>query len=172
MDIQDQTTLLASQVKGIILDVDGVLTNGQINYSDSGEEIKSFHVQDGASIKLLQNHEIEVAIISGRTSPAVTRRAQELGIKYVQQSAQSKSQALDELLEAGFCKNNLCAIGDDLADLELYARKNVTLKVTVANGHPAVQARADFVTQRKGGEGVIVELAQLILKAQGRWNFE
>ena len=99
MDIQDQTTLLASQVKGIILDVDGVLTNGQINYSDSGEEIKSFHVQDGASIKLLQNHEIEVAIISGRTSPAVTRRAQELGIKYVQQSAQSKSQALDELLE-------------------------------------------------------------------------
>ena len=172
MDIPDQSTSLAARIKGVILDVDGVLTNGQITYSDGGEELKSFHVQDGASIKLLQQHGIEVAIISGRKSLAVTRRAEELGIKYVIQGAHSKSQALDQLLDAGFCRDNLCAIGDDLADLELYARQNVTLKVTVANGHPVVRARADFVTQRRGGEGVIVELAQLILKAQDRWEFD
>lgn len=172
MDIPDQSTSLAARIKGVILDVDGVLTNGQITYSDGGEELKSFHVQDGASIKLLQQHGIEIAIISGRKSLAVTRRAEELGIKYVIQGAHSKSQALDQLLNAGFCNDNLCAIGDDLADLELYARENVTLKATVANGHPAVQARADFVTQRSGGEGVIVELAQLILQAQDRWEFD
>jgi 3-deoxy-D-manno-octulosonate 8-phosphate phosphatase (KDO 8-P phosphatase) len=172
MDTTDQSMSLAARIKGVILDVDGVLTNGQITYSDRGEELKSFHVQDGASIKLLQRHGIEVAIISGRESPAVNRRAEELGLKYVIQGAHSKSQALDQLLDAGFCKDNLCAIGDDLADLELYARENVTLKATVANGHPVVRARADFVTQRSGGEGVIVELAQLILQAQDRWDFD
>ena len=172
MNTADQSMSLAARIQGVILDVDGVLTNGQITYSDSGEERKSFHVQDGASIKLLQQHGIEIAIISGRKSPAVNRRAEELGIKYVIQGAHSKSQALDELLNAGFCNDNLCAIGDDLADLELYARENVTLKATVANGHPVVRARADFVTQRGGGEGVIVELAQLILQAQDRWDFD
>ena len=172
MDTADQSMSLAARIQGVILDVDGVLTNGQIIYSDSGEELKTFNVQDGASIKLLQKHGIEVAIISGRESPAVSRRAEELGIKYVIQGAQSKSKALDQLLDAGFCSNNLCAIGDDLADLELYAKENVTLKATVANGHPVVCTRADFVTQRSGGEGVIVELAQLILRAQDRWEFD
>ena len=171
MDAQDGLESIAAQIRGVILDVDGVLTNGQIIYSDRGEEIKSFHVQDGTSIKLLQQHGIEVAIISGRNSPAVTRRAEELGIKHIQQGAGSKSQALDLLQDAGFCANNLCVIGDDLADLELYARTEVIFKVTVANGHPAVLTRADLVTQRNGGDGVIVELAQFILQAQNSWDF-
>ena len=171
MKAEDRSESLAAQIKGVVLDVDGVLTNGQITYTDGGEEIKSFHVQDGSSIKLLRQHGIEVAIISGRSSPAVTRRAHELNIKHVQQGASSKSQALDTLLANGFCPNNLCAIGDDLADLELYARPEVVFKVTVANGHPAVLAAADFATQRRGGDGVIVELAELILKAQHSWDF-
>ena len=87
MDTADQSMSLAARIQGVILDVDGVLTNGQIIYSDRGEELKTFNVQDGASIKLLQKHGIEVAIISGRESPAVSRRAEELGIKYVIQGA-------------------------------------------------------------------------------------
>jgi 3-deoxy-D-manno-octulosonate 8-phosphate phosphatase (KDO 8-P phosphatase) len=162
---------LAKQVTGIILDVDGVLTNGQIVYSDNGAELKFFHVQDGASIKLLMKNGIQVAIISGRDSPVVNRRADELGIQHVFQGASSKSQALDELIANGFVDHNLCAIGDDLADLELYARPEITLRATVANGHPAVIKEADFATKRQGGEGAIVELAELILQSQGRWNF-
>ena len=91
--------------------------------------------------------------------------------EYVIQGAHSKSQALDELLNAGFCNDNLCAIGDDLADLELYARENVTLTRT-ANGHPVVRARADFVTQRGGGEGVIVDAQAADPQAQDRWDFD
>ena len=171
MNAQDRLESIAAKIKGVILDVDGVLTNGQIIYGDRGEEIKSFHVQDGTSIKLLQQHGIEVAIISGRNSPVVTRRAEELDIEHIQQGASSKSQALDTLQAAGFCAANLCAIGDDLADLELYARTDVIFKVTVANGHPAVLTRADLVTRRNGGDGVIVELAKFILNAQNSWDF-
>jgi len=148
-----------------------VLTNGQIVYSDNGEELKFFHVQDGASIKLLLQNNIAVAIISGRSSPAVSRRAQELGIEHVIQGAASKSLALDTLIQNGFVDNNLCAIGDDLADLELYSRAEISLKATVANAHPAVLAKADFATQQQGGEGAIVELVELILTAQDCWNF-
>jgi 3-deoxy-D-manno-octulosonate 8-phosphate phosphatase (KDO 8-P phosphatase) len=163
---------LAAKVGGVVLDVDGVLTNGQIVYSDRGDELKFFHVQDGASIKLLMRSGIEVAIISGRNSSAVSRRAEELGIKHVLQGASCKSQALDTLINDGFIDHDLCAIGDDLADLDLYARAEVILKATVANAHPAVLTQADFTTQRQGGEGATVELVELILKSQGRWDLE
>lgn len=168
-----QATLesLAARIAGVILDVDGVLTNGQIVYSDGGEELKFFHVQDGASIKLLIASGIEVAIISGRDSPAVSRRAAELGIQHVLQGVSSKSQALDSLFSRGFIDHDLCAIGDDLADLQLFSRTEVILKATVANAHPAVIAAADFVTLRQGGEGASVELVQLILQSQNRWSF-
>ncbi|MEC7413466.1 MAG: hypothetical protein VYB97_04940 [Pseudomonadota bacterium] len=166
-----QLRSLAKQVTGIILDVDGVLTNGQIVYSDNGAELKFFNVQDGASIKLLMKNGLQIAIISGRVSRAVSRRAQELGIQHVLQGVASKSQALDRLITDGFADHNLCAIGDDLADLELYARPEIVLKATVPNGHPAVLERADFATTRRGGEGAIVDLAQLILQSQDRRTF-
>jgi len=92
MDLNPALTQIASNVRGVIFDVDGVLTNGQLTYSDDGHEYKTFHVQDGASIKLLQQHNIVVGIITGRRSPTVARRARELDIRYLIQGADSKAE--------------------------------------------------------------------------------
>ena len=160
-----------AHLRGIIFDVDGVLTDGRIIYSDAGHELKQFHVQDGASIKLLAANEIAVAIITGRNSPAVTRRAQELGIEYLLQGASDKAAALDQLIARGFPNANLAAVGDDLADLQIFDHAAVDLAISVPNGHPATLARADWVTGRAGGDGVVVEIAQRILEAQNKWPF-
>lgn len=162
---------LASSIQGVIFDVDGVLTNGQLIYSDDGHELKHFNVQDGASIKLLIEHNIAVGIITGRRSSMVARRARELGIQFVQQAADSKLNALDNLIDDGFPPDHLCAIGDDLQDLPLFDSPKVALAVTVPNGHPVVLERAHFITTRRGGDGVAVEIAQLILCAQNRWPY-
>ena len=161
-----------THLQGIIFDVDGVLTDGRIIYSDAGHELKQFHVQDGASIKLLAANEIAVAIITGRNSPVVTRRAQDMGIEYLLQGAGNKSAALDQLIAQGFPGTNLAAVGDDLADLQIFDHAAVTLAISVPNGHPATRARADWVTGRAGGDGVVVEIAEQILKAQKKWPFK
>ena len=162
---------LAKTIQGMIFDVDGVLTDGNITYGDDGTEYKSFNVQDGASIKALAAAGIQIAIITGRSSPIVQRRAQELGITCLKQGADNKAQALDDLIaQDNFPSANLAMVGDDLQDLTLYQHPAVTLGVSVANGHPEVKQRAKFVTQRAGGQGICVELAMLLLKAQGKWS--
>ena len=163
---------LARSIAGIVLDVDGVLTDGKIIYSSDGSEQKHFHVQDGGSLKLLAAQGIALAIITGRNSNVVQRRAEELGISFIRQGAHSKAEALDELILEGFPASNLCAIGDDIQDFQLFEHRAVTLTATVANAHPAVLAKAQFVTQRCGGEGVIVELSELLLRARERWHYE
>ena len=160
---------VASIIEGIVLDVDGVLTDGKITYTSDGNELKSFHVQDGSSLKLLARQGIALAIITGRQSSIVERRAKELDITFVRQGVDSKSSALDQLINDGFPAASLCAIGDDMQDLQLFDHSAVCLAATVANAHPAVLNRAQFVTQRPGGAGVIVELAELILRAKERW---
>ena len=160
---------LARSIEGIVLDVDGVLTDGKITYASDGSELKSFHVQDGGSLKLLASQGVAIAIITGRQSNIVERRAKELGITFVQQGVDSKASALDQMINNGFPAADLCAIGDDLQDLELLNHGAVSLAATVANAHPAVLDRAQFVTRRQGGAGVIVELAELILRAKDRW---
>jgi len=170
-DIQKPLYDLARSIRGIVLDVDGVLTDGKIVYSSDGSEQKHFHVQDGGSLKLLASQGIALAIITGRNSNIVQRRAEELGISFVRQGADSKAVALNELILEGFPASDLCAIGDDIQDFQLFEHPAVTLTATVANAHPAVLARAQFVTQRCGGEGVIVELSELLLRAQELWNY-
>ena len=160
---------LARSIEGIVLDVDGVLTDGKITYLSDGSELKSFHVQDGGSLKLLASQGIAIAIITGRESNIVERRAKELGITFVQQGVDSKASALDQIIDNGFPAADLCAIGDDLQDLELFNHDAVSLAATVANAHPAVLDRAQFVTRRQGGAGVVVELAELVLRAKDRW---
>ena len=160
---------VARLIKGIVLDVDGVLTDGKITYASDGSELKSFNVQDGSSLKLLARQAIAIAIITGRQSNIVERRAKELGITFVQQDVYSKASALDQMISNGFPASDLCAIGDDLQDLELFDHSAVTLNATVANAHPIILDRAQFVTQRPGGAGVIIELAELILRAKDRW---
>jgi len=164
-------TQTAAHIRGVVFDVDGVLTDGRIIYSDDGHELKQFHVQDGASIKLLAQNDVAIAIITGRRSSIVARRASELDVKYLRQGATDKATALAELIEQGFPSTHLCAVGDDIQDLPLFNAAAVTLAATVANAHPAVAERAHFVTQRRGGDGIVVELAELILRAQDKWQF-
>ena len=169
---QDPLHDLAQSINGIVLDVDGVLTDGKIIYGTDGREHKHFNVQDGSSLKLLAAQGIALAIITGRSSSIVQRRAEELGIFHVSQGADDKASALDQLIAEGFPAKNLCAIGDDLQDLQLFQHPAVTLTATVANAHPTVLSKAQFVTQRASGRGVIVELGELILRAQQRWPFD
>ena len=171
---EDQKMLqeLAGTIRGVVLDVDGVLTDGKIIYGSDGSEHKHFHVQDGGSLKLLSAQGIAIAIITGRQSSVVQRRADELGITYLSQGADNKAEALEQLITQGFPNTNLCAIGDDVQDFQLFNHPAVTLMATVANAHPAVLAKAQFVTQRRGGDGVIVELSELILRAQGLWPYD
>jgi 3-deoxy-D-manno-octulosonate 8-phosphate phosphatase (KDO 8-P phosphatase) len=160
-----------AKIRGVILDVDGVLTDGKIIYTDDGHELKQFHVQDGASIKLLIEHGLPVAVITGRRSPMVARRTRELGIEHVVQGASSKPDALHELIDRGFPDSDLAAVGDDIQDLALFAEPAITLSITVPNGHPEALRRAQWITHRTGGSGVVVEIAEQILKAQSRWPF-
>ena len=155
-------------VRLLVLDVDGVLTDGSIVYSDSGEEFKRFHVRDGSAIKLWQRAGHAVAFLSGRSSAAVSRRAAELGVTLVLQGRADKSAALDEILAAcGMTASETCAVGDDLQDLPVLTRAGVA--VAVADACPEVRAAADYVTMTPGGSGAVREVVEHLLKLQGRW---
>lgn len=163
MDARDA----ARKIRLLVLDVDGVLTDGRLYYGNSGEELKAFHIQDGLGIKLLQRQGIEVAIITGRTSALLERRTRELGIERVIQGREDKLTALEELrrqhplpLEA------IAYMGDDLPDLA--AIRTVGLGMTVANGSTTVARHARWQSSRKGGEGAVREAAEFILDAQGK----
>lgn len=164
----------AAQVALAVFDVDGVLTDGQLYYSADGTETKAFHVQDGSALKLLQAHGVAVAIITGRQSPMVARRARELGIKLLVQNAGSKADALAALMAshealADLPLSRCCAIGDDLQDIELF--QQVGLAISVPNGHPSAQRSAHWVTRTAGGQGVAREVAELILRSQNSWAY-
>jgi len=166
----DTFTDLARSLRLISFDVDGVLTDGRIIYTDDGHELKAFNVQDGAAIKLLQARGIEVAFLTGRSSAIVERRAAELGVTQLHQGLASKRPALESLgRDLGIDLAAMAHVGDDLPDLELFAM--VGLAISVPNGHPAVIVRADYVTRARGGEGVARELAELILKAREDWPY-
>ena len=160
----------APALKLLSFDVDGVLTDGRITYSDDGRELKSFNVQDGAALKLLRASGIEVAILTGRESPMVSRRAEELGIEHLYQGLDDKAPVLRALCEdLDLSPAETAHVGDDLADLPLFDLCG--LAISVPNGHPAVIARADHVTNCPGGAGVARELAEEILKARGSWPY-
>ena len=161
----------AREIKLISFDVDGVLTDGLLYYSDDGRETKAFNVQDGAALKLLLEHGIEVALLTGRSSPMVTKRAEELGIKHLRQGLADKRPALRELaLDLALEQKEICHVGDDLPDLDLFAE--VGFAVSVPNGHPVVRERAHFVTATTGGSGVAREVAELVLRAKDLWPYD
>jgi 3-deoxy-D-manno-octulosonate 8-phosphate phosphatase (KDO 8-P phosphatase) len=155
----------ARRIRLLVLDVDGVLTDGRLHISASGEEVKIFHVRDGSGLVALQRAGVAVAIISGRASPAVTRRASELGIAHVHQGIGDKGAALDALcLELGVARHELACVGDDTPDLPMFDRAGIA--VAVADAHPAAAARADWVTQARGGRGAVREICDLLLAAR------
>ena len=160
----------AGTVKLLVLDVDGVLTNGQVFVGENGKEsFKAFDIQDGLGIKLLEKIGISTALITGRSSKMVLARCEELGIKHVQMGVENKAVALESILQGLGLQPNDCAVmGDDWPDLQMM--KSAGLKVCPAQGHEAVKEIAHFVTTRSGGNGAVRELCDLILKAQNRYE--
>jgi 3-deoxy-D-manno-octulosonate 8-phosphate phosphatase (KDO 8-P phosphatase) len=159
----------AAAIKLLVLDVDGVLTDGRITYTEHGVEVKSFHVRDGSGLAFWQRLGGRVAIVSGRTSKTVEVRAAELGIALVIQGAREKRPALERVLaETGLRATDACAVGDDLPDLPLM--RACGLAVAVADACPDVRAAAQYVTQAAGGHGAVREVVELLLRTQGRWN--
>ncbi|BDX22327.1 3-deoxy-D-manno-octulosonate 8-phosphate phosphatase [Polynucleobacter sp. TUM22923] len=160
----------AGQVKLLVLDVDGVLTNGQVFIGENGKELtKAFDIQDGLGIKLLQKIGITTAIITGRSSKMVLGRCEELGIEHVLMGVENKALALDSILQSLGLKHADCAVmGDDWPDFQMM--KSAGLKVCPAQGHDAVKEVAHYVTTRCGGSGAVREICDLILKAQNRYE--
>jgi 3-deoxy-D-manno-octulosonate 8-phosphate phosphatase (KDO 8-P phosphatase) len=153
----------------LALDVDGVLSDGRLYYTDQGEEFKSFNIRDGLGIKLLQRAGITVAIITGRTSAMVTRRAAELGIAHVVQGREDKLEALQDL--CGNLKidlSNVAYMGDDLPDRK--AIMAVGLGATVADAASDVAAIADWQSRLPGGQGAVRELAEAWLRSLDLWD--
>ncbi len=162
---------LKERLKGIkllILDVDGVLTDGTIRLSPSGEETKVFHVRDGYGLKLLMANGVEVAIISGRASSVVGTRAAELGIREVCQGVKRKEAVCRELLEKrGLKEHEVASVGDDLPDRALFACSGI--RIAVADAAEELQQVADAITKKGGGDGAVREVCEWILKSQGKW---
>lgn len=157
----------ARAIRLLVLDVDGVLTDGRLYYSESGHEAKTFHIHDGLGIKLLQRSGIDVAIITGRSSQLLARRAQELGIVHVIQGREDKLTALQELAEPlGIERQEIAYMGDDLPDLS--AIRHVGLGMTVCDANPLVRQHARWVAQLPGGAGAVRQAAEFILSAQGK----
>ncbi len=160
----------AAKIALLILDVDGVLTDGSIIMNDHGEEIKCFNVKDGHGLRLLMNAGIHVAIITGRKSNSVKHRARDLGIREVYQGIKDKESLCNELIQyKELDKAQVCCMGDDLPDLPMF--NQVGISIAVADASPELRREADYVTEKKGGKGAVREVCELILKAQGKWPY-
>ena len=158
----------AKRIQLLVLDVDGVLTDGRIVYDERGNELKCFDVQDGAGVAFWHRVGLKSVIITARRSRLVKRRAQELGVSYVAQHALRKLPAFAACLKRlRVAPEAACVVGDDLMELPLLRRAG--LAVAVANAVPEVQAAAHYVTRHPGGRGAVREVVELLLKAQGRW---
>ena len=159
----------AAGIKLLLLDVDGVLTNGQIIYDGAGNELKMFDVRDGHGIKLLQRAGIRVGIITGRSSEVVARRAAELGIEILYQGALRKIEPYEEILrQTGLKDEQVAYVGDDLVDLPILSR--VGFAATVADADPEVRKRVPYVAALPGGRGAVREICELLIKAAGCWD--
>ena len=154
----------ARRIRLLVLDVDGVLTDGRLYISASGEEFKVFHVRDGSGLVAVQRAGITVAIISGRDSAAVATRAAELGIRHTRQGVGDKGAELASLLrELGIGTEETACVGDDTPDLPML--RAAGLAVAVADAHPAAQAAAHWITPSPGGRGAVRDVCDLLLSA-------
>ncbi|MBF0329400.1 MAG: HAD-IIIA family hydrolase [Nitrospirae bacterium] len=164
-----QIEALAKNIKLLILDVDGVLTDGRIILDNDGIEYKCFNVRDGHGIKMLQRHGVQVAIITGRSSKVVERRAKELGITEVYQKCHKKAVALEDIIfKTGFSVKEVACVGDDIVDIPIFRR--VALSIAVSDAVDEAKSAAAFVTKNAGGKGAVREVCELILKAKGLWK--
>lgn len=156
----------AAAIRLVIFDVDGVLTDGSLFFSDRGEEFKIFNARDGHGIKMLQRAGVEVAILSGRRSVAVQARMEALGVRHVYQGLENKAPAFATLLaELGITADQVAYVGDDVIDLPVMSRTG--LAIAVGDAHPLVRQHAHWQTTQPGGRGAAREVCELIMEAQG-----
>ena len=159
----------AGNIKLLVLDVDGVLTDGSVTYTSDNEEVKSFNIKDGLGIKLVQNAGISVGIITGRVSPMVKRRATELGIDPLIQGREDKGHALDEVSEQlGISLEQIAYMGDDLPDLSALSKAG--LAMAPKDAHQEVLDIADWTSSKSGGAGAVRDACDFLLKARGAYE--
>lgn len=157
----------AGKILMLVLDVDGVLTDGKLYFDNTGNEMKAFNSRDGLGMKALQRCGIEVAVITGRKSAIVSQRMAQLDIRHVYQGREDKLEAFTQLLETtGLNAEQVCYVGDDWVDLPVLLRAGLAISVADADEH--VKEHVHWVTQRNGGEGAVREICNLILSAQGK----
>lgn len=157
------------KIKILVLDVDGVLTDGRIIMDDRGREIKFFDVRDGHGLKMLMRTGIEIVFLTGRKSRVVEHRARELGITEVYQGARNKVEIFEAVLERkGLQAAEAAYAGDDIVDVPVLKRAGFS--VAVANAVVEAKRAAHYVTKNKGGRGAVREVCEIILKGQGRWK--
>ena len=163
-----RATPRASRIRLLVLDVDGVLTDGGLFVSASGEEAKRFHVHDGLALVAARKAGLQIAILSARASAAVTRRMTELGVGEVHQSVTDKAGALDALRERlGLAVGEVAMMGDDLPDLPAMAHAGLAL--APANAAAEVKRAAHWVARRRGGDGAVREAVEMLLKSRRAW---
>lgn len=159
----------AQKIKLLILDVDGVLTDNRLYYSNDGNELKSFYTRDGHGMVMLRKSGVDMAIITGRKSELVAKRAQDLKIQHLYQGVPDKLPSFEDLMKSlNIDPSQVAYIGDDILDLPILMR--VGLSVTPADGEPDVKSRVDYVSPHKGGQGVVREICELIMKSQGSFE--
>lgn len=157
------------RIKLLILDVDGVLTDGRIIIDDLGNETKNFDVRDGHGLKLLMRYGIDVVLLTGRKSKVVEHRAEELGINEVYQGTKNKVEVLEGILrERDTGSDNIAYIGDDIVDVPVF--RKVGFSVAVADAMVYVKKAADYITEENGGRGAVREICEIILQVQGKWE--
>jgi 3-deoxy-D-manno-octulosonate 8-phosphate phosphatase (KDO 8-P phosphatase) len=160
---------IAKGLKMLILDVDGVLTDGRIILDNDGNEFKSFHVRDGHGIKMLQRAGVRVAIITGRYSKVVERRARELGITEIYQRCHAKTVAFDHIIEKyGLSEKEAAYMGDDVVDIPVF--KRVGMPIAVKDAEDSAKDHAAMITENPGGRGAVREVCDFLLKAKGLWE--
>lgn len=156
---------IAKEIKLLICDVDGVFSDGLVYMGNNGEELKTFHTRDGHGVKSLMSAGIEIAIITGRQSQIVENRMSALGISLIYQGQNDKLEAYNDICaKLNIAPKDIAYIGDDLIDWPVMDK--VALKVCVADGHPLLAKRANYVTSIKGGYGAVREVCDLILQAR------
>ena len=161
----------AAQIRLLILDIDGVLTDGRLYFGNSGDEYKAFHIRDGLGIRMLQNNKIEVAVISGRRSAAAERRLQDLDVHHVYLGVTDKLAVFRELLaELALAPSEAAFVGDDLVDLPVLER--VGLAIAVRDADAFVRRQVHWQTSHPGGHGAVREVCELLLAARGLLDAE
>jgi len=157
------------RIRLLLLDVDGVLTDGGIIYDDNNVEIKMFNVKDGLGLRLLMDSGIQVGIVTGRVSSSLKHRCKNLGITTIFDGIHDKAEALEKIMnQTGVNAEEIAFVGDDLPDIPIM--KRVGLSVAVADAHENVRENADMLTSAKGGRGAVREICEALLKAGGKWE--